>query len=110
VTIWLQGGPGCSSLYGFFKENGPIGWGDDIGDKKVKNPYAWSELTNMLWVDSGVGVGFSKGRITARSELGTARDLIGFFENWEKLFGIGDYKTFLTACSIRWNVFLLITN
>jgi carboxypeptidase D len=110
VTIWLQGRPGCSSLYGFFKENEPIGWVDGTGDKKDKNPYAWSSMTNMLWVENGVGVGFSKGRITARTELGTARDLIGFFENWEKLFGIRDYKTFLTACSIRWNVFLLITN
>ena len=97
VTIWLQGGPGCSSLYGFFRENGPIAWVPGTGDKKVKNPYAWSEMTNMLWVDNGVGVGFSEGQITARSELGIAKDFIGFFENWEKLFGIENYQIYLTA-------------
>lgn len=55
-------------------------------------------MTNMLWVDNPVGTGFSQGRITARSEEGVAKDFVGFFENFEKLFGINNYKIYMAVC------------
>jgi len=48
VTIWLNGGPGCSSLMGWLQENGPVSWQPGTF-KPVRNPYTWSNLTNMLW-------------------------------------------------------------
>ena len=48
VTIWLNGGPGCSSLEGFFAENGPIFWAPGQA-KATFNQYNWANLTNMLW-------------------------------------------------------------
>ena len=101
VTIWLQGGPGCSSLLGFFSENGPISWQPGTGNQKAKNRYAWSEMTNMLWVDNGVGVGFSQGKVTARNEIDIAKDFLGFFKSWEKLFEIKHYKIYMTVGVVR---------
>ena len=40
ILIWLNGGPGCSSLEGFFQENGPVLW--QYGTyRPVQNPYTW---------------------------------------------------------------------
>ena len=48
LVIWMNGGPGCSSLEGFFQENGLFLWhaGDDT---PTENPYSWVKETNMLW-------------------------------------------------------------
>ena len=46
IVIWLNGGPGCSSLEGFLQENGPMLW--QYGTyRPVQNPYTWINLTNM---------------------------------------------------------------
>lgn len=40
ITIWLNGGPGCSSLEGFFQENGRFVWHE--GDTApVLNEHSW---------------------------------------------------------------------
>jgi carboxypeptidase D len=48
VTIWLNGGPGCTSLEGFFEENGRFVWYPGAAGV-VENPYSWVNLTNVLW-------------------------------------------------------------
>jgi carboxypeptidase D len=74
---------GCSPLIGFLQENGPILWQPGTL-KPTKNPYAWSKITNMLWVEYPVGIGFTIGKITARNEVDTAKDFVGFYKNWIK--------------------------
>lgn len=96
LTIWLNGGPGCSSLVGFFQENGPILWQAGTYEP-VENPYTWALETNMLWVEQPVGTGFSTGKIEAKNERDVAKDFVGFFKNFEKLFGIENYKIYVTG-------------
>ena len=56
------------------------------------------KMTNMLWVDQPVGAGFATGKVEQVTDAGGAKDFVGFFKNWEKLFGIQDYKIYLTVC------------
>lgn len=40
ITLWLNGGPGCSSLDGFFHEQGPVIW--QAGTfRPVPNTWTW---------------------------------------------------------------------
>ncbi|OKL63264.1 Serine-type carboxypeptidase F [Talaromyces atroroseus] len=96
VTIWLNGGPGCSSLEGFLQENGRFVWQPGTY-LPVENPYSWVNLTNVLWVDQPVGTGFSTGIPTATNEEDVARDFIKFFKNFEDLFGIKNFKIYITG-------------
>ena len=32
--------------------------------KPKKNKFAWSEMTNMLWVEQPVGTGFAQGKVS----------------------------------------------
>lgn len=96
ITIWLNGGPGCSSLEGFFQENGRFIWPTGAF-APVENPYSWVNLTNMLWVDQPVGTGFSIGTPTAVRQEETAADFVKFFKNFQDLFGIKKFKIYVTG-------------
>jgi carboxypeptidase D len=51
----------------------------------------------MLWVEFPVGVGFSQGKVTAKSEEEIAKDFVGFFKNFQDIFGISRFKIYITG-------------
>jgi len=57
VTYWTNGGPGCSGLLGFGTEMGPYIFQKD--GTMLPNEYSWNKVTNMVFFEQPVGVGFS---------------------------------------------------
>ncbi|KAL3211801.1 hypothetical protein MRX96_036276, partial [Rhipicephalus microplus] len=88
VVLWMQGGPGTSSLLGFFSEHGPYRMNED-GDL-VRRPFAWTERFSVLYVDQPVGTGFSfteSERGYARDMRHVGRDMLEFLEQFFTVFG-----------------------
>ncbi|KAF9297900.1 hypothetical protein BGZ88_008637 [Linnemannia elongata] len=57
LIIWLQGGPGASSMIGLFYETGPIHVTEDL--KLMRNNNTWANEYSMLFVEQPVGTGYS---------------------------------------------------
>ncbi|KAJ9708400.1 hypothetical protein PVL29_000444 [Vitis rotundifolia] len=59
LVIWLQGGPGCSSMIGNFLELGPWRLNRDKHLQLEPNLGAWNRIFGLLFLDNPVGTGFS---------------------------------------------------
>ncbi|RVW71661.1 hypothetical protein VitviT2T_022590 [Vitis vinifera] len=100
LTLWLNGGPGCSSLgFGAFMENGPFQPGEN--GILVKNKHSWNIESNMLYVESPIGVGFSYSNTSSNyfwNDTRTAEDNLRFIVNWFEEFPYyKDSELFLTG-------------
>ncbi|KAL8680006.1 MAG: hypothetical protein Q9186_003772 [Xanthomendoza sp. 1 TL-2023] len=96
ITIWLNGGPGCSSLGGLLLENGPFLWQPGTYEP-IKNPYAWNLLTNMVWVDQPAGTGYSPGPPSVNNEIDVANQFNDFWKNFVTTFNLQDYSVYITG-------------
>ncbi|XVF47073.1 hypothetical protein PTKIN_Ptkin03bG0079600 [Pterospermum kingtungense] len=94
LVLWLNGGPGCSSLTGAMVELGPFRVNSD-GKTLFHNKYAWNSVANAIFLESPAGVGFSYSNTTSdynrTSDKTTAEDAYIFLVNWLQRFP--QYKT-----------------
>ncbi|AGO10956.1 AaceriAFR549Wp [[Ashbya] aceris (nom. inval.)] len=87
LIVWLNGGPGCSSMDGALMETGAFRVAED--GKLYLNSGSWHTRGTMLFLDQPVGTGFSRpgrdGRLrTELSEL--ADDFILFMDRYYSVF------------------------
>ncbi|KAL7688151.1 putative peptidase S10, serine carboxypeptidase, alpha/Beta hydrolase [Plasmopara halstedii] len=94
LVIWLNGGPGCSSMQGLFLGISPF--------KVMKNltigtnEHSWHKFANLLFVDQPVGTGMSytKGNVYRSTEEAVAKDfyefLIKFLQRHSTYLSDGD--------------------
>lgn len=77
LVLWLNGGPGSSSMFGLFMENGPLRVeriGPGPGDLVIglpKSGGSWSDEADILFLDQPVNTGFSYG-----DSFSTSMDMI----------------------------------
>jgi len=89
VVIWLQGGPGGSSMFGLLKLHGPIlTTVDSNGDLTgvAKNPYSWGRKHNMIYIDNPVGAGYSHSNRMPTTQKEVTDNLYEFLQQWFTLF------------------------
>ncbi|PTD05982.1 putative serine carboxypeptidase [Fusarium culmorum] len=96
VLIWLNGGPGCSSLSGLLTENGPFLWQQGTL-APVANSYSWTNLTNVIWIEQPVGVGYSQGKPNITNEVELGLQFIGFWRNFIDTFDLKGATTYITG-------------
>ncbi|ODV78332.1 uncharacterized protein CANTADRAFT_26478 [Suhomyces tanzawaensis NRRL Y-17324] len=84
VILWLNGGPGCSSLTGLFFELGPASIGPDL--KPVHNPYSWNNNATVIFLDQPVNVGYSYSSGSVSNTVNAGKDVYAFLELFFKQF------------------------
>ncbi|KAL5222919.1 hypothetical protein ABZP36_027632 [Zizania latifolia] len=90
LLLWLNGGPGCSSVgYGAASELGPL-MVNGNGTGLEFNKFAWNNEANLLFLESPVGVGFSYTNTSSdldnMDDHFVAEDTYNFLVNWFKRF------------------------
>ena len=80
VILWLNGGPGCSSMKGLFFELGPSSI-NGTTLKPVNNPYSWNSNASIIFLEQPVGVGYSyaeKSKVSTTQQA--AEDVYAFLQ------------------------------
>lgn len=83
LVMWLNGGPGCSSMLGMLSENGPCTVNKG-GNSTTLNQHSWNTQANVIWVDQPSATGFSTGLPLVHDEDGVAKNMYAFMQGLYK--------------------------
>ncbi|KJZ78138.1 hypothetical protein HIM_02176 [Hirsutella minnesotensis 3608] len=96
IVIWLNGGPGFSSLVGLSQENGPWLWPPGTAEPQ-QNPWSWHRLSNIVYIEQPVRTGYSTGDASIKSNNDIARQFLGFWKNFVKTFSMENWKVYIAT-------------
>ncbi|XP_039038652.1 serine carboxypeptidase-like 25 isoform X2 [Hibiscus syriacus] len=90
LVIWLNGGPGCSSVaYGASEEIGPFRINKSASGLYL-NKFSWNHVANLLFLETPAGVGFSYSNHSSdlfdTGDTRTAMDSLQFLIGWLNRF------------------------
>ncbi|RIB10238.1 carboxypeptidase S1, CPD-S1 [Gigaspora rosea] len=84
LTIWLSGGPGISSMAPLFEQIGPCTV--DNTNKSILSVNSWNNVSNLLFIDQPIGVGFSYGTHMVNTSEQAASDIYNFLQRFFTVF------------------------
>lgn len=84
VVLWLNGGPGCSSLTGLFFELGPASIDENI--KIIHNPHSWNSNASVIFLDQPVNVGYSYSGQAVSDTVAAGKDVYALLSLFFKQF------------------------
>lgn len=89
LVLWLNGGPGSSSTFGLFMENGPlrvVRTGDQPGDLVIgltkDSEGSWLDDADIIFLDQPVGTGFSYGNSYVNNMQQISDETLQFLVNF----------------------------
>ncbi|XVE52080.1 hypothetical protein DITRI_Ditri02bG0092300 [Diplodiscus trichospermus] len=93
LTIWLTGGPGCSSVGDGFASVGPFVTTNNARGLQ-RNLFSWNKVSNLLFIDSPIGAGWSYSNTSSDYSNGddsTNKNLMTFILKWYEKYP--DFKS-----------------
>ncbi|KAK2749605.1 hypothetical protein FQN57_005827 [Myotisia sp. PD_48] len=85
LIVWLNGGPGCTSLFGTFLENGPLSFAVN-SSKLERNPYSWTKLGHVLYIDQPAGTGYATAKKPVTTNEEVTSNLFSWLQEFDRLF------------------------
>ena len=84
MVLWLNGGPGCSSLTGLFLELGPASIDENI--KLHYNPHSWNSNASVIFLDQPVNTGLSYSGRSVSNTIAAGKDVYALLTLFFKQF------------------------
>ncbi|XP_019085095.1 PREDICTED: serine carboxypeptidase-like 9 isoform X1 [Camelina sativa] len=88
LLLWLEGGPGSSSLNGLLMEIGPVALKSEVYNgtvpSLVSTTYSWTKMASIIFLDQPVGAGFSYSRtpLNKTTDTNEVKIIYEFLQKW----------------------------